>query len=107
MIPCTVREICAAVGGTLLQDSPAAITGVTTDSRAVSAGQLFIPLTGERFDGHAYIDAALTGGAEGCLTARRPDKLLPHKAYVLVEDTRLALGALAAWYRSRFTLPVV
>ena len=107
MIPCTIQEICAAVGGTLLQDSPAAITGVTTDSRAVSAGQLFIPLTGERFDGHAYIDAALTGGAEGCLTARRPDKLLPHKAYVLVEDTRLALGALAAWYRSRFTLPVV
>lgn len=93
MIPCTIQEICAAVGGTLLQDSPAAITGVTTDSRAVSAGQLFIPLTGERFDGHAYIDAALTGGAEGCLTARRPDKLLPHKAYVLVEDTRLALGA--------------
>lgn len=64
MIPCTIQEICAAVGGTLLQDSPAAITGVTTDSRAVSAGQLFIPLTGERFDGHAYIDAALTGGAE-------------------------------------------
>ena len=107
MIPCTIQEICAAVGGTLLQDSPAAIAGVTTDSRAVSAGQLFIPLTGERFDGHAYIDAALTGGAEGCLTARRPDKLLPHKAYVLVGDTRLALGALAAWYRSRFTLPVV
>ncbi|MFR1974053.1 MAG: UDP-N-acetylmuramoyl-tripeptide--D-alanyl-D-alanine ligase [Oscillospiraceae bacterium] len=107
MIPCTIQEICAAVGGTLLQDSPAGITGVTTDSRAVSAGQLFIPLTGERFDGHAYIDAALTGGAEGCLTARRPDKLLPHKAYVLVEDTRLALGALAAWYRSRFALPVV
>ena len=45
MIPCTIQEICAAVGGTLLQDSPAAITGVTTDSRAVSAGQLFIPLT--------------------------------------------------------------
>ena len=53
MIPCTIQEICAAVGGTLLQDSPAAIAGVTTDSRAVSAGQLFIPLTGERFDGHA------------------------------------------------------
>ena len=55
MMPCTAREICAAVGGTLLQDSGAPVTGVTTDSRAVQPGQLFIPLVGERFDGHAYI----------------------------------------------------
>mgnify|MGYP004510894343 FL=1 len=108
MIPCTVREICAAVGGTLLQgEGDALITGVTTDSRAVSAGQLFIPLTGERFDGHAYIDSALTAGAAGCLTARTPETLLPGKAYVQVADTRLALAALAAWYRGRFDLPVV
>ena len=108
MIPCTVREICAAVGGTLLQgEGDALITGVTTDSRAVSAGQLFIPLTGERFDGHAYIDVALTAGAAGCLTARTPETLLPGKVYVQVADTRLALAALAAWYRSRFDLQVV
>lgn len=108
MIPCTVREICAAVGGTLLQgEGSAIITGVTTDSRAVSAGQLFIPLTGERFDGHAYIGSALSSGAAGCLTARTPEALLPGKLYVRVADTRLALKALAAWYRSRFTLPVV
>lgn len=108
MIPCTVREICAAMGGTLLQgEGDALITGVTTDSRAVSAGQLFIPLTGERFDGHAYIDVALTAGAAGCLTARTPETLLPGKAYVQVADTRLALAALAAWYRGRFDLPVV
>ena len=108
MIPCTVREICAAVGGTLLQgEGSALITGVTTDSRAVSAGQLFIPLTGERFDGHAYIGSALSSGAAGCLTARTPETLLPGKLYVQVADTRLALKALAAWYRSRFTLPVV
>ena len=108
MIPCTVREICAAVGGTLLRgEGSALITGVTTDSRAVSAGQLFIPLTGERFDGHAYIGSALSSGAAGCLTARTPETLLPGKLYVRVADTRLALKALAAWYRSRFTLPVV
>ena len=108
MIPCTVREICAAVGGTLLQgEGDALITGVTTDSRAVSAGQLFIPLTGERFDGHAYIDSALTAGAAGCLTARTPETMQPGKFYIQVADTRLTLKALAAWYRSRFTLPVV
>ena len=107
MTPCTAREICAAVGGTLLQDSGAPITGVTTDSRAVQPGQLFIPLVGERFDGHAYIGKALEGGAAGCLTAREPETLLPGKLYIQVADTRLALKALASWYRNKFDLPVV
>ena len=107
MMPCTAREICAAVGGTLLQDSGAPVTGVTTDSRAVQPGQLFIPLVGERFDGHAYIAKALEGGAAGCLTAREPETLLPGKLYIQVADTRLALKALASWYRDKFDLPVV
>ena len=107
MTPCTAREICAAVGGTLMQDSGAPVTGVTTDSRAVQPGQLFIPLVGERFDGHAYIAKALDGGAAGCLTAREPETLLPGKLYIQVADTRLALKALASWYRNKFDLPVV
>ena len=107
MMPCTAREICAAVGGTLLQDSGAPVTGVTTDSRAVQPGQLFIPLVGERFDGHAYISKALEGGAAGCLTAAAPETLLPGKLYIRVADTRLALKALASWYRDKFDLPVV
>ena len=107
MTPCTARELCAAVGGTLLQDSGAPVTGVTTDSRAVQPGQLFIPLVGERFDGHAYISKALDGGAAGCLTAREPETLLPGKLYIQVADTRLALKALASWYRDKFDLPVV
>ena len=107
MTPCTAREICAAVGGTLLQDSGAPVTGVTTDSRAVQPGQLFIPLVGERFDGHAYISKALDGGAAGCLTARETETLLPGKLYIQVADTRLALKALASWYRDKFDLPVV
>ena len=107
MMPCTAREICAAVGGTLLQDSGAPVTGVTTDSRAVQPGQLFIPLVGERFDGHAYISKALDGGAAGCLTAAAPETLLPGTLYIQVADTRLALKALASWYRNKFDLPVV
>ena len=107
MTPCTAREICAAVGGTLLQDSGAPVTGVTTDSRAVQPGELFIPLVGERFDGHAYIAKALEGGAAGCLTAAAPETLLPGKLYIQVADTRLALKALASWYRNKFDLPVV
>ena len=47
------------------------------------------------------------GGAAGCLTARTPDALLPGKFYIQVSDTRLALKALASWYRGKFDLPVV
>ena len=106
MIPCTAKEICAAVGGTLLQDG-SAVTGVTTDSRKACAGELFVPLVGEKFDGHSYLQSALQGGAEGCLTAKKPETLLPGKFYVLVDDTLLALKSLASWYRSKFDLPVV
>ena len=107
MTPCTVREICDAVGGTLLQSSEVSVTRVSTDSRSIPEGALFVPLVGERFDGHAYIGKALESGAAGCLTARTPDALLPGKFYIQVLDTRLALKALALWYRGRFALPVV
>ena len=65
MIPCSAAEICRAVGGTLLQDADAAVTNVSTDSRTTTAGDLFIPLVGEKFDGHAYLDGALARGAAG------------------------------------------
>ncbi len=107
MLRCTLKEICAAVGGVMLQDTDAAMDAVTTDSRAVKAGELFIPLVGERFDGHDYIESALKGGAEACLTARRPAELLPDKGYVLVEDTQEALKALATWHRERFAIPFI
>ena len=100
------QEICAAVGGTLLQCG-APVTGVTTDSRRAGEGMLFIPLVGERFDGHDYVGKALQSGAAGCLTAKTPETLLPGKLYVQVPDTRLALRALASWYRGQFRIPVV
>ena len=107
MMPLTVQTICAAVGGTVLQSSGAAVRDVTTDSRRVPQEALFIPLVGERFDGHAYIEKALEAGAAGCLTAKTPEALLPGKFYIQVPDTRLALKALAVWYRGQFRLPVV
>ena len=107
MTPCTAREICAAVGGTLLQSSDVSVTRVSTDSRSIPEGALFVPLVGERFDGHAYIGKAMESGAAGCLTARTPDALLSGKFYIQVSDTRLALKTLASWYRGKFDLPVV
>ena len=106
MIPCTAQEIAAAVGGRLLQ-SGGSITRVSTDSRDIRTGDLFVPLVGERFDGHAYLDMALSKGAAGCLCAAAPETLLPDKFYIAVEDTERALGDLAGWYRRKFHIPVV
>ena len=73
MRSCTIGEICDAVNGTLLRTCEAPITAVTTDSRRVGEGQLFIPLVGARFDGHDYIDSAFANGAAATfLAARRP-----------------------------------
>ncbi len=107
MTGCTVKELCAAVGGTLLQESGAVVTQVSTDSRSIPNRALFVPLVGERFDGHDYLDAALESGAAGCLTARKPASLLPDKFYIQVSDTLEALKALASWYRAKFDIPMV
>ena len=104
----TVSELLTATGGTLLAGgASAAVTSVSTDSRKAGEGALFIPLTGERFDGHDYIDKALALGAAGCLCARTPAAFLPDKFYIAVPDTRLALKALASWYRGQFDIPFV
>ena len=107
MTGCTVKELCAAVGGTLLQQSGAVVTQVSTDSRSIPNRALFVPLVGERFDGHDYLDAALESGAAGCLTARKPASLLQDKFYIQVSDTLEALKALASWYRAKFDIPMV
>ncbi|MBQ2061890.1 MAG: UDP-N-acetylmuramoyl-tripeptide--D-alanyl-D-alanine ligase [Oscillospiraceae bacterium] len=107
MFAYSLREICGAVNGTPLQDFDGTLTSVTTDSRKVSPGQLFIPLAGERFDGHDYLDAALNGGASACLTARDEEQLILGKGYIRVDDTMAALKALATWHRERCAIPFV
>ena len=109
MQPMTVTEIAAAVHG--VWKNPRAevpvVSAVSTDSRKQSPGSLFIPWVGEKFDGHDFIDAALEGGAAGCLCARLPEKLRSDKFYIQVDDTRLALKALASAYRDKFQIPFV
>ena len=104
----TVKELLTAVHGMLLSGSAETVIGaINTDSRKASAGEVFIPLVGERFDGHDYIDSALQNGAAGCLCARVPQTLADGKFYIQVADTTLALKDLASWYRGKFDLPVV
>ena len=104
----TVNELAAAVRGELLcGDGALRVDTFSTDSRTVGAGEVFVPIVGERFDGHDYIGEALAAGAAGCLCARAPEHVPSGKFCVLTDDTRLALKRLAMWYRARFTLPVV
>ena len=104
----TLAQVAHAVRGRILSGAPDMIvTAVGTDSRKVDKDSLFVPLAGENFDGHQYIASALEQGAAACLTAKEPEKLVAGKGYVLVEDTMLALGDLAAYYRSLFDIPVI
>ncbi len=106
----TIQQIVEAVHGKLLGEFSSTepiVTRVETDSRTIHPGALFIPLVGERFDGHAYIDQALEDGAAGCLTQRERESYQPGKFYIRVENTRQALRDLAVWYRSQFRIQVV
>lgn len=103
----TVGDMTVAVGGKCYGRESLTVEKISTDSRAMEDGAWFVPLKGERFDGHDYIDMALERGAVGCFCARLPETLREDKAYILVEDTKRALKELASWYRGKFDLPVI
>ena len=80
---------------------------VETDTRKLSPGCLFVALEGERYDGHAFLDEAIARGAVAVLREKdHPSPLTPHPS-LLVDDTRLALGRLAAWHRARMPARIV
>ena len=104
----TLREAAQAMSGQLI-GGDAALVGVSTDSRKTRSGELFIALRGETFDGHGFVATAKAAGcAAAVIDTLAPEGLrqlgLP---LIVVADTRQALGALAAWWRSRFDIPVV
>ncbi len=89
-------------------DAP--LNGVSTDSRTINPGELFVALQGPAYDGHAFVRQALQRGAAGALVARAWASAQedPGLGPVLaVADPLAALGAMAAAYRSQFQLPVV
>lgn len=100
-----LSDIAAAIGGQLT-GADGAVSGVSTDTRSIGAGQLFVALRGERFDAHDFLDQAAANGATAMLVASI-DKLPAGASAVVVDDTRLALGRLAAAWRARFELPVI
>jgi len=80
---------------------------VNTDSRQTQRGELFVALRGERFDGHAFVVAALAAGAAAALVEQGRLPITAGTPMISVPDAGQALGALAAYWRGRFDLPVV
>ncbi len=90
------RAFVEAALGSTFSAAPAVFAGVGTDSRHIEPGALFVPLVGDSFDGHEFIEAALGKGASATLVQRSQAKIAaPH---LVVDDTLVALQALAqAW----------
>lgn len=101
-----VNQIAAITGGSLIPErARGVITGVSTDSRSLRSGDLFVPLRGPRFDGHDFMAQAVRGGAGACLSEEVIAGLpVP---VVQVADTLQALGDLAAALRQDFNGPLV
>lgn len=98
----TLQEIAAWTGGTA--SGEAEITSFSTDSRAIGENCLFIPLVGERFDAHDFIEKAIANGAAAVLSHRKGEAYSVPAVYV--EDTAQALLDLAGGYRAQFSCPV-
>jgi UDP-N-acetylmuramoyl-tripeptide--D-alanyl-D-alanine ligase len=80
---------------------------VTTDSRDLRPGDLFVGIRGERFDGQTFADQALSAGAAGVMVEAGAKIISPNARVLEVDNTRLALGRLAAFWRARFALPLI
>ena len=103
MISVTLSELARILNGELHGQS-LTIDAVTTDTRQLTPGCLFVALKGERFDAHDFADKAKAGGAGALLVSRKLDCDLPQ---LVVKDTRLAFGEIAAWVRQQVPTRVV
>ncbi len=101
----SLHDAAQMAGGRVSGGSPV-FTGVSTDTRTLRAGDLFVALRGERFDGHAFLSQAKQAGAIAALvdSAHAGEYPLP---VIVVDDTKLALGALARGWRARFAPALV
>ena len=82
-------------------------TTITTDTRSLEPGHLFLALRGERFDGHDFADMALEKGAIAVIAERSKSSVLNGVPQLLVEDTLQAYQQIARWWRDQFDIPVI
>lgn len=104
----TILNITKACGGKYIGDESfinREIMGAVTDSRQVEDGYLFIPIKGERVDGHDFIPAVFAQGALVVLSEKELDN--PDGPYILVESSQQAMKDIAAFYRDNLDIPIV
>jgi UDP-N-acetylmuramoyl-tripeptide--D-alanyl-D-alanine ligase len=105
----TVREINALQGFEPKSVEPVAemkLKGISTDSRSVLPGELFIAIRGENFDGHGFVADAFARGAV-CAIVDHAWTSSSDRPCIIVEDTTKALGMIARLYRRKFSLPII
>ena len=105
----TLRDLLTATKGDLIgpiaeSNADIKFTSISTDSRTIQPGALYIAIKGERFDGHDYISQAIKQGAAAVLVSQVNGCILPG---VVVEDTRIALGHFACWHRQNMPVKKV
>ncbi len=101
MQPFDSRQLTAILQDLLVSPVPAGVivSAISTDTRTLVVGDTFVAISGERFDGHCFVETALANGASALLVERPQQAFVPQ---VVVRDTRLALGRLAAAIRDDF-----
>jgi UDP-N-acetylmuramoyl-tripeptide--D-alanyl-D-alanine ligase len=92
-------------GGRVVGDSAVAVSRVHSDTRTLASGDLFVALKGERFDANDFLEQARAQGATAAIAHR--GRLPAGLPGIEVDDSKLALGALAAGWRSQFDLPLI
>ena len=104
----TVHDAASALNGKQLGED-ACFSGVSTDSRTAGRGDLFVALVGPNFNGHDFIAAVKDKGAAAAMIDRESESRVgnPGIPLIRVENTRLALGQLAAYWRGHFRIPMV
>lgn len=122
MDPLPIREVVEIVGGRWVpgpdpgfrEAPPAQVSGVSTDSRSIGRGDLFVPIRGDRFDGHDFVaDVVGVAAASFCAASRAAEiiqRLREQGAclgLIVVEDTLDALERLASWYRRQLRVSVI
>jgi len=106
-----VDELLKATKGRLVRaGKSSSVKGISTDSRTIQAGEAFIPIKGNNFDGHDFIDVAIKRGAKAVITQSLncPITKSPKEVFFIqVKDTTKALGDIARSHRQKFDIPVI